>query len=201
VTSGPKRSLRPLRAALDVLTQRKRLCTSPCPSCNGEGGSWDTGNVQKFKNRRWVTPMRGTSRSGPCALTTPPIPRSGPATSTSAPDPASRRPRPWVNPLGREVQKPAATQVPTTTASARPSATSSHSRSAPTCGSRTKSDSRRRNRGAWRADGCGCLLLRASAYARWVRVPKLTVSPAQEKFCQTARRRLLDSTTMLSLPS
>ena len=43
--------------------------------------------------------------------------------------------------------------------------------------------------------------LSRSTYTRWVRVPKLTVSPAQEKFCQTARRWLLDSATMLSLPS
>jgi hypothetical protein len=27
----------------------------PCPTCNGEGGWWDTGNGEKFKNRRWVT--------------------------------------------------------------------------------------------------------------------------------------------------
>lgn len=27
----------------------------PCPTCNGEGGWWETGNGGKFKNRRWVT--------------------------------------------------------------------------------------------------------------------------------------------------
>jgi hypothetical protein len=26
----------------------------PCSSCNGDGGWWETGNGEKFKNRRWV---------------------------------------------------------------------------------------------------------------------------------------------------
>jgi len=26
----------------------------PCTGCDGNGGWWDTGNGEKFKNRRWV---------------------------------------------------------------------------------------------------------------------------------------------------
>jgi DnaJ-class molecular chaperone len=45
---GPGNALQGNQAMADEDKPKK------CSGCNGEGGWWDTGNGQKFKNRRWI---------------------------------------------------------------------------------------------------------------------------------------------------